>query len=271
MSSENYFEGDFNGIVAELHRRLMDAPPVQTESWQGLKNVPHTATKELQDVVIKTQLPGIPDESNWIIEPNQPWADMHFAERVGGDPLNPPPSHTAWPWFSPDWKAQNDNGQFEHTYPERMWPRTAGQDGPTHHDNRGIRYRLGDLNDLVDLLYREPHTRQAYLPLFFPEDTGAHHGGRVPCTLGTLFMYRDGKFHTLYFIRSMDFLRYLRDDIYFTNRLAQWMISQLKYDTEERPTHNPAWDSVLMGMTTIHIGSLHIFQGDMGQMRRTSP
>ena len=30
--------------------------------------------------------------------------------------------------------------------------------------------------DVIDLLEREPFTRQAYLPIWFPEDTGAFHG-----------------------------------------------------------------------------------------------
>ena len=32
------------------------------------------------------------------VRPNIPWADDHFEERIGGEPLNPPPSNEWWPY-----------------------------------------------------------------------------------------------------------------------------------------------------------------------------
>jgi hypothetical protein len=67
---------------------------------------------------------------------------------------------------------------------ERYWPKYINwaQDEEPQDAMFGIRYNYGDLNDVVDLLARSPATRQAVLPVWFPEDTGAVHGERVPCS-----------------------------------------------------------------------------------------
>lgn len=248
-----YHDGDFANICNALHHQLMEAMPVTTESWQALKNVPHTATRELQMVTIETRIPQTPAEARLEVDPNLPWADMHFEERVGGVPCNPPPSHTAWPWYSATGEARKD-GVYSHSYPERMWGRAQ----------QGQRYRYGDLDDVVSLLHREPHTRQAVLPIWWPEDVGAHHQQRVPCSLFYQFMLRGELLHVIYTIRSCDFLRYLRDDVYLAMRLGQWVLDQL--------THlDHSWGAYDMGILHMHISSLHVFEGDLPKMRRTAP
>src|SRR3954468_15378336 len=104
---------------------------------------------------------------------------------------------------------------------------------------RGIRYDYGDLQDVVDMLVRSPYTRQAVLPVWFPEDTGAVHGERVPCTLIYHWMLRDGRLHCFYDIRSCDFVRYFRDDVYFAMRLTQWLIEQVQ-DVSSHGSHDQA-------------------------------
>ncbi len=42
--------------------------------------------------------------------------------------------------------------------------------------NRGIRYRYADLHDVIDTLNKDPLTRQAYIPIWFPEDGSAMPG-----------------------------------------------------------------------------------------------
>lgn len=133
----------------------------------------------------------------------------------------------------------------------------------------GIRYRYGDLNDVVSLLAKEPYTRQAYLPVFFPEDTGAHHGERVPCTLGYHFLLREGKLHINYFIRSCDYLRHFRDDVYLAGRLCQWIVHQLIVkEAWTGATEQALWGNVTPGTLTMFISSLHVFEGDLPKMRR---
>jgi thymidylate synthase len=145
---------------------------------------------------------------------------------------------------------------------ERYWPKYAGN--PFYYPGnsesqdatviQGIRYEYGDLRDVVELLANDPYTRQAYLPVWFPEDTG---GGskRAPCTIGYHFMMREDKLDINYHIRSCDFIRHFRDDIYLTVRLQLWVLEQCR-------KLNPQWDDVTLGRFDMQIGSLHVFRND---------
>lgn len=183
------------------------------------------------------------------IRPNREWADEHFNERVDGVPWNPPPSSERWPYRRKDYEDVSDQGKFSHTYPERFWPVGPGE------PRMGIRYRYGDLDDLISLLLRDPFTRQAYLPVWFPEDTGAVHGGRVPCTLGYWFVVRNGYMHMNYGIRSCDYFRHFRDDIYLAARLMLYLRNRLR-----QLQHGEFWDSISLGLFTMNIGSLHCWR-----------
>jgi thymidylate synthase len=128
----------------------------------------------------------------------------------------------------------------------------------------GIRYDYGDLNDVVDLLARSPATRQAVLPVWFPEDTGAVHGERVPCSLFYHFIVRDQRLHVVYSIRSCDLFRHFRDDVYLTCRLGQWVLEQLR--AKEASKYGGMWAGVQMGTLTMHITSLHIFEAELKKL-----
>lgn len=264
---------------------LREGDAVNTGHWQSLKGTPHAKSIELTNMIYQLGLPEDMDALAREVEPNLPWAEDHFQERVGGEPLNPGEQYKNWPWYVADWAAQQGVEQkFSHTYMERFWPRHGVNNKPGYPENRtfpdapiyhkqGLRYRYGDLNDVLSLLAREPYTRQAYLPIWFPEDTGAHHGERVPCTLGYHFLLRGGQLHINYFIRSCDFLRYFRDDVYMAGRLCQWIVASLTHldIPDDQPPHEEvpwAWENVTPGTLTMFISSLHIFEGDLPKMRR---
>lgn len=267
---------DFEGrVIQRLGRALVTAPTVDTGHWQAMKDVPQTKTIELQDVVVEVPVPSVDDpaygnvamlELQRLVSPNLPWAEDHFQERVSGQPLNPPPSHVNWP-FAQQGNAAHMDKKFSHTYPERMWPRFAEAKPDDlglydlEDEKWGIRYRYGDLRDVIELLLREPTTRQAYLPLWFPEDTGAVEHQRVPCTLGYHFMLRDGKLDCRYVIRSCDFFRHFRDDVYMASRLLQWVLASLQDNDTE-------WDGVRCGTMTMWAFSFHVFEPERGKLRR---
>jgi len=192
------------------------------------------------------------------IEPNLPWADDHFEERVGGLPLNPGKEWKNWPYALSADNFRTAGKSFSHSYMERYWPKHADlgkyvfeEDTPI----QGIRYPYGDLSDVVELLHQDPETRQAYLPVWFPEDTGVVHGERVPCTLGYHFFYRMGYLHMTYYIRSCDFTRHFRDDLYLSLRLQLWILDQLRDQSE-------AFKNAKPGNFIFHCVSMHIFQND---------
>lgn len=235
--------------------------PVRTEKWQGI-DVSKRPEAEMREVIgWDFRVPMAQTDLGYYveqIEPNLPWADDHFLERVCGDPVNPGKTWETWPWANSAKGFQDEKGRFEVNYMERYWASGVFQDTPdpgVSNSLSGIRGRpYGDLESILNLLAREPLTRQAYLPIFFPEDTGA--GGRVPCSLGYHWIMRGGFLHVYYPIRSCDFYRHFRDDIYLTVRLTLWLLDEL------RKRNQRVWNQVRPGYFSMWIGSLHLFIND---------
>lgn len=266
------FEDIHDAIADNLYN---DGQTVTATYWQGQRicDKHEMMPIELQNVIFEASMPQDLIGMRSLVQPNLPWADDHFNERVGGVPLNPPPSAESWP-FAQAGHADHTNsrGEFSHTYPERFWPKHAGHwpggcnagnrcegDEPLFCDlgtNAGIRFEYGDLEDVVELMRMDRHTRQAYLPVWFAEDTGATGGQRVPCSLGYHFMIRENKLHVTYLIRAVDFMRHFRDDVYMAMRLAHWVRDLMpKYQ-------------LTMGNLTMHTMSLHCFDGDLPALGR---
>ena len=170
------------------------AKKVTSNKWQGLSNGSGFQMIEIFDSVLRTQIPSTKEEIQEFCQSDLPWSEDHFQERISGDPSNPGNTFKYWPYYKED--EYRKGKQFTHTYQERFWPKEANNSKlGLWQENQGIRFELGDLNDLIIHLKLNPDSRQAYLPIWFPEDTGVRHGGRVPCTLGYLFNIREGFLH----------------------------------------------------------------------------
>lgn len=259
------FQTQFKKTNSQIREAFRNAPIIRGAKWQST-DAPD-AMVELYDYSIRMQLNDTNlQEYREALRPNLPWADHHFErERVSGDPINP--GETFKYWFSGPAAKRflTAGGQFSHSYAERYWPRFAGQSSggelsytpPDTESLQGIRFRYGDLDDLVNLLVREPLTRQAYLPVWFPEDLGATaEGERVPCSLGYHFMMRQDELSVIYYMRSCDYVRHFRDDIYLTIRLLLWVLDQCQCADPEH------WMGITPGRFTMHISSLHMFGSD---------
>src|SRR6478752_4829769 len=144
-------------MMRRIEIEILHAPPVQVGEWQAIVNTDHPAstTYEIEDAMVELVIPVDPGHLQEVVSPNLPWAEDHFQERVGGKPLNPPPSNEWWP-FAKAGNAEHkpDGEKFSHTYPERMWCTLAGQekyyDGGWFQDrNKGIRFLYGDLGTLI--------------------------------------------------------------------------------------------------------------------------
>lgn len=262
----------FREMFAEIQDRLLAQKPINVGEWQSQSI--STPMRELLHASISYPMPGNIAQLARETGAHLPWAEDHFQERVGGVPLNPAPSEAWWPFASKAAEGTNlahksEGVAFSHTYPERMWPKFAEvpegliNDGGSGYQqwgpeyiNRGIRFDYGDLGDLVEILIRSPMTRQAYLPIWFPEDLQAvQEGKRVPCTLGYHFTIRHHKLHVMYTMRSTDLLRHFQDDIYMAVRLAQWVCEKFN-DAKEIPSLTP-------GTLTFHTANMHIFDADV--------
>lgn len=175
-------------------------------------------------------------------DPDLPWSENHFLERINGEPINPGKEYRNWPYYEGQTQIDNDKlfreeGVFSHNYMERYWCS----------DINGRRYRYGDLHDVIDRLRANPNTRQAYLSVWHPEDQ-SNNNVRVPCTLGYWFYRENDRINVTYHIRSCDAVRHLRNDIYMTYRLLQHVCE----DLQETP-----------GCLFMWIGSLHCFKSDL--------
>jgi len=206
------------GLYKLRHLLYNQGYEITTERWQGETEPPTFLEILHADLVAK--MSPTQQEASDSVDAAQPRADVHFDERTGGEPLNPPPSHTMWLKDTDDYLSGE---AFSHSYPERMW--TPPLDG--------IRFKYGNLDTAVDLLKKEPLTRQCYIPMWFPEDlVAAVDGQRVPCSFGWHFMVRGGELHCSYHMRSCDVVRHLHNDLFFANALGLWLIEQAGLDCE---------------------------------------
>ncbi|RMH22125.1 MAG: hypothetical protein D6698_01830 [Gammaproteobacteria bacterium] len=271
----------WNLFLSQSHR-------VHTEKWQGvdISARPEMVSYELMNYTFTHGLRGIEDLQHWRddIQPNLPWADNHFLERVCGYPINPGVEWQNWPWGESADNFRDKNGMFNHNYMERYWPKYAGRlkeptRTPEEYENRvpwghwrsvgvgphfGIRNDYGDLDDLIQSLAKNPLSRQEWFPIFHPEDVGEVVGGRKPCSLGYQFWVRGGRLHIYYPLRSCDFFRHMQDDIYLTVRLLLWVLDRCR-------EIDSTWDTVKPGTFTMHCTSLHVFANDMVQMQKEGP
>lgn len=272
--------GDFQSAIEDcLFKLKADGKVLQPRRWQGIDVAqnPHMACLEITHLNFSVPMEGTIKDFQESILPELPWADLHFEERVCGFPINPGEQFKHWSWNKGKGAESflDFRGKFNHNYMERYWPKFAKVvKEPTANASEyrqrykdyfqsdfnarkplgGILYTYGDLSDVIDLMVDDPLTRQAYLPVWFPEDTG---GGnkRAPCTIGYHFMMRDDRLSINYHLRSCDAVKHFRNDIYLTVRLAEWLLGQLK-------SKQPAWDPVKLGDLYMQIGSFHSFKPD---------
>lgn len=231
---------------------------VNQSTWQSVKSP--DATWELLNPMLRFPIPLDVDVLEREVKPNLPWAKDHFQERVGGLPMNPGEQYKNWPFYKKTQYSDSTHRKkekFSHTYMERFWPKKAWDPDsrPMNGQHIGIRYAWGDFQDVINLIRNDPSTRQAYLPIWFPEDTGVVHGERVPCTLGYHFIIRNGFMHINYYIRSCDYLRHLRDDIYLACCLVYHIIKETQLE------------DVYPGIFSMHITSLHVFKNEVGLLK----
>ena len=252
-------QSDFLDLRAQLADKLLETEPENHGKWQQLDVSGSSAhdTYELLNTTIWYEMPNTMSKLKAYVQPDLPWAENHFQERVGGKAINPGVEHNNWPYHAGQVTLHQHGGKYDHNYMERFWPTDLDCVGGEFDDMpfQGYRFPVGDLDDVVVQLKADKHTRQAYLPVWFPEDTGATQGQRVPCTLGYHFIVRDDTLHMTYNMRSCEIYRHFTNDVYMAVRLAEWV----------------AWHAfqgeVTLGQLTMNIVSLHGFVGDRNKIQ----
>lgn len=263
-----YIFPTFKNAIGYAKDCLRVAPVTHSRYWQGvdISQMREAATAEHMHFSMKVPMVWDLEALRADVEPDLPWADDHHQERISGEPMNPTPSEDWWPHAPPGQKNdkfKRDYGdgvlRFSHTYPERMWPQGL----------RGQRWDYATMQDVANLLATDPLTRQAYLPIWWPEDGASPATERKPCTIGYQFIARPDqqqvpRLDIVYTIRSCDYIKHFRNDIYFAVRLAAWMREQAMIASthnEDLASHQ-FWSSVQPGKLVMHITSLHMFYND---------
>lgn len=262
VRSNAQFEIEYSRKV----RALLTRDPVNRGPAHATTDESMALTHELMHVRDVLQVDT--EMSAWqeVVKPNLPWAEDHFQERVGKEPLNPSPSEQWWPFARAGNAEHKKDETFSHTYPERFWPRMANAGGKILYSERqvavphvGIRFEYGSLGDLCTVLENNPNSRQAYLPIWFPEDLAAAvEGERVPCSMGYHFIQdgASGDLDCVYSMRSCDIVRFYRDDLYMAGRLLQWVAEQVGHR---------------VGRLIVNIDNLHCFPGDATFLEQRFP
>lgn len=226
-----------NAVRILLHQKNV----VKPNRWQGVKI--DSDMKEVDNIFIQMEMCQSFQELAKQTKADLPWAEDHFQERLAG-PSNPGEQYKHWPHWKPD--AKYMEGQiFSHTYQERFWPEKK----------EGIRYDMGNWEDIKQRMSEDPGTRQAFFSIWHPEDQSNDFVRRLPCTIGYWFKINNNQLDVTYLIRSCDARRHLRNDVYMTQRLAADMYDYLI----ERKDFYPY---LKFGKMTMWIGSLHCFVSD---------
>lgn len=210
---------------------------IKIDQWQGIEL--DAQMFELNNIFIQMKMAESMEELAQETKADLPWSEDHFQERMANDPeaRNPGRQWLNWPYYSHglDDARFRPNGLFAHTYQERFYP------------EKGCgRYENGNVLDVIERLKNNPTTRQAFLAIWHPEDQ-SNNGQRVPCTIGYWFKLNNGKLDLTYLIRSCDAVRHFRNDVYMTQRLAQFVSNKL---------------GVGLGTMSMWIGSFHCFATD---------
>ena len=249
----------FQEMRTSLIRKLLETDPFNAGTWQRLDVSGSSShdTYELQQVTIFYPMPQTIRDAVEFIQPDLPWAEGHFRERIAGQPVNPGAWHDKWPYHLNAEALHQHEGKYDHNYMERFWPTSLMP--------QGYRFKTGDLQDVIQLLIREPFTRQAYLPVWFPEDTGVAEGQRVPCTLGYQFMVRHNQLHLSYHLRSCEAYRHFTNDVYMAVRLAQEVANEVTLGWASNGVQG-APQALSMGHLHMTVGSFHGFVGDLDKL-----
>jgi len=218
-------------LVSESLRDLSEMGTlVKPKSYQNkvVEGDERFYTKELRNYVYS--LTRLPDKENlFLFEKTLEWAQAEFIERIrfSGD-INP---GTAWKLRPDIWKQFLVDGKFDYSYNERLnW------------NNNLFRIEAE--------LKRNPDTRQAWLPIFFPEDVEFYGGvKRIPCSLGYFFMVREGKLNLTYIQRSADAVKHFGNDVFLAFKMLEYMARRVGVEPD---------------MLTHHIFSLHAYKKDWG-------
>jgi len=174
----------------------------------------------------------------------RPRARLLLPAAAGGRVLN-----TAFAAAECVWILSGSNDPWIYDYNSRLRQYAdegvlRGAYGPRLRSWRG---EVDQLEHVVELLRRDPDSRQAVIQLYDPQADAPGHKD-IPCTLGWRFQLRQGRLHMATTMRSQDVWTGLPYDL-FTFTVLHELVA--------------GWLGVELGEYRHHVDSLHLYETDL--------
>ncbi len=222
----------FSEAFRDMHEMSQIVKPKSMQN-KNIEGNDDYITKEIQHYMYT--LTGLQDPANLFLfeeDVARFWCNAEFKERVQPQAGNP---GEAWKIRESVWTRFLDpRGKFDYTYSDRL------------------NYTL-NLDRIIRELAENPDTRQAWLPIFWPEDVCRMRSDkRIPCSLGYHFMVRDGQVNLTYIQRSADLVQHFGNDV----MLAWMMMEHVTLSLMNMGI------KIKLGYLTHHIFSLHTYKKD---------
>ena len=185
---------------------------------------------------------------------NYNFLEQEFKEWIDPNTCNP---GRAWEKDPQTWSPfMREDGTFQYTYNQRFFLKDPDSSPICVDLMSRSQFQL-----VVDLLNKDPYSRQAFVGIWSPyhdleKTVGQGPCSRVPCTIGYHFFLRDApegsdkKFNLemVYIMRSLNISWNLWNDLWLVTNLFDWMVKQLDLSGL----------SVGNGSICFQVGSLHI-------------
>lgn len=164
------------------------------------------------------------------------YCEAELQDRLNRKGLNPGTSYLIRMDLWQQLMSRSEGGKFDYTYSERI-----------NFSNQ--------LDNVIETLKEDEHSRRAMIMVFKPEDTEDSAGfqTRIPCSISYQFLIRNNKLMVLYYIRSNDYFNHFAIDIWLTNALQNYVAEQLK----------DKYPRLKVGSLNYYAGSLHAYKEDL--------
>lgn len=166
------------------------------------------------------------------------YCEAELLDRVNRQGLNPGNSYKIRMDLWQKLMSKKDGEKFDYTYSERI----------NFHSQ---------LDNAIQALKDDIHTRRAMIMIFRPDDTEESMGyqTRIPCSISYQFLIRNNKLIVLYYIRSNDYFKHFAIDIWLTQSMQSYIVRSL----------HMTYPDLKVGPLNYYAGSFHAYNEDLSK------
>ena len=186
---------------------------------------PFLKKREMLDFIFKGEADNI-----------EKYCETELQDRLNREGLNPGNSYKVRLDLWQALMSRSEGEKFDYTYSERI-------------------NHIGQLDNAIEALRDDEHTRRSMVMIFTPEDSRESAGfqTRIPCSISYQFLIRNNKLMVLYYIRSNDYFKHFAIDIWLTHAIQEYVRQELisKYPI------------LKCGSLNYYAGSFHAYNEDL--------